>query len=69
MARKPKYYWWKRSDLQAFLDEALAAQPDARLEFHPADGLLYVKPPKGDVTAESHSSGHNFVHTCPPDCN
>ena len=70
----PKYYWWHGCDLRPFFAEVMAAGADnVRIEFHPDEGLLYVRPnPKresaatGPVALSSH--GHNFVHTCPPDC-
>lgn len=69
--KKPEYYWWHGRDLKAFFAEACAAGlENVRIEFHPDEGMLHIRPEKrpGEVAAESHSSGHNFVHVCPPDC-
>jgi len=61
--------WWKISDLKnsGLFDEIEdLGDNDGRLEYHFDDELLYIISEDG-VVAESHN-GHNFTHTCPPDC-
>lgn len=71
-----KFYWWKCVDLIGFFKElgfSERAIKDAgvvtkRIEFYPEELLLRVKETREGVES-SHGGGHNFTHTCPPECN
>jgi hypothetical protein len=69
MAKQRKFYWWHGKDLKQLLaDIETMGGPDAvRVEFHPAEGLLRLRPEELDETAVRAQAGYNFVHTNPPD--
>ena len=64
-----KTLWWNGSDLKPLLAEIVEQGADnVRLELRP-DMLLYVVPKRTvGFASKDGETGHNFVHTCPPDC-
>ena len=61
-----KMLWWNGEDLLPFFEEvANAGAENVRIEYHFKDENLYVVPLK---EPPPEHAGHNFNHTCPPDC-
>jgi hypothetical protein len=73
----PKYYWWKGTDLAAFVAELTAkGLENVRVEFHPQGeggekAMLFVRDTRegADLSLREHEDeGYNHAHPCPPDC-